>query len=138
MNFLKKKRKSMEPIVKANGKIVITDFDRLNPDDFPYNDLTDGIGEQLAALANDGRIFINQAKETCECLSGIFEILIHETRYNLDQYAKYIRKRYPGITLSNWNEMQGSNEERTQVLAALLIPAEISRRQIEKAYYSKK
>lgn len=139
MNFLKKKKKkAIDPIVKANGKIVIADFRNLNPEDFPYNDLTDGIEGQLAVLANDGRLFINREKEGYEFISGIFDILIRESRYNLDQYEKTYRKRYPNITLSNWKDMQGNNEERVQVLAALLCPIEVKRRQAEKAYYNKK
>ena len=139
MNFLNKKRKkSTEPIIKANGKIVVVDFKKLNPDDFPYNDLTDGIEGQLAVLANDGKIFLNQSNEGYEYISDIFAILMNESRYNLDQYAKIYRKQYPNVTLSNWKNMQGSDKERTLVLAALLCLTEIMRRQVEKAYYSKK
>ncbi|MDE7430656.1 MAG: hypothetical protein K2N34_01875 [Lachnospiraceae bacterium] len=138
MKFLNKKKKDAEPIIRANGKIVITDFSKLDPKDFPYNDLTDGIEGQLALLSCDGVIFINRTEEGHEYVADIFSILMRESQYNLDQFAKIYKKKFPQISLSNWNEMQGNNEERTQVLAALLCPAEISRRRIEKDYYNKK
>lgn len=135
MNFLKKKRKEE---VFANGKIVIVDFSELNPDGFLYNDQSLNFEEQLAVLSYDGKFFVNRMQEEYEYLSNIFQILICEPRYNLDQFAKYFKKRYPNISFSNWSEMQEDNKEKTYVLAALLIPAEIKRRQIERAYYNKK
>ena len=134
MNFLKKKK---EPIVKSNGKIVITDFSELNPNDFPDNQ-SPNVEEQLAVLSSDGKVFVNKEKEEYEYLSNILEILIREPRYNLDQFAKHFKKRYPNINFSNWSEMQGDVKEKTYVLAALLVPIEVKRRQIERLYYSRK
>ena len=62
MNFLKKKK---EPIVKSNGKIVITDFSELNPNDFPDNQ-SPNFEEQLAVLSSDGKVFVNKEKEEYE------------------------------------------------------------------------
>lgn len=135
-NFLGKKKKKA-PIIKANGKILVTDFSELNPDDFPDNQ-SPNFEEQLAVLSSDGKVFVNKEKEGYEYLSNILEILIREPRYNLDQFAKHFKKRYPNISFSNWSEMQGDDKEKTCVLAALLIPTEIKRRQIERAYYNKK
>lgn len=138
MKFLQKKKNNAEPIIRANGKIIITDFSKLDPEDFPYNDLTNGIEEQLALLSCNGVIFINRTEEGHEYIADIFSILMKESQYNLNQFAKIYKKKFPKISLSNWNEMQGSDEERTQVLAALLCPTEIARRRIERDYYNKK
>ena len=139
MKFLKKKKKDAEPIIRANGKIVITDFSKLDPKDFLYNDLTqDNIEEQSSLLSFDGKVYINSEKEGYEYISNIFGILVHETRYALEQYAKRYKKQFPNTTFYNWGELQESNEEKANILAALLVPAEIKRREIERAYYSKK
>ena len=140
MNFLKRRKKSaVEPIYKAGGKIVLMSFDGLNPADFPYNDLTqENIGEQSSLLSCDGKLYINSAKEGYEYIWNIFGILVHETRYALEQYTKRYKKQFPDVNFSNWGELQESNEEKANILAALLVPAEVKRREIERAYYSKK
>lgn len=142
MNFLKKKKeekKKPEPIYKANGKIVLVSFDGLNPLDFPYSDLTEeNIKEKIAILRYDGILFVNRSMEYGEFLSEIFVQLIPQTRYNLDQFSKMYRKKYPNATFENWYEVQTDEKERTCILAALLAPTEISRRGLEKKYYSQK
>ena len=140
MNFLKKKKKTKaEPIYKCGGKIVLTGFDGLNPADFPYTDLTEeNIKEKIAILGYDGRIFVNYSMEYGEFFSEIFVQLIQQTRYNLDQFAKMYRKKYPNATFDNWYKIQVDEKERTCILAALLVPTEIYRRNVEKKYYSQK
>lgn len=142
MNFLKKKKeekKKPEPIYKANGKIVLVSFDGLNPADFPYSDLTEeNIKEKIAILRYDGILFVNRSMEYGEFLSEIFAQLIPQTRYNLDQFAKMYRKKYPNATFENWYEVQTDEKERTCILAALLAPTEARRRELEKKYYSRK
>lgn len=142
MNFLRKKKeekKKPEPIYKANGKIVLTDFDGLNPADFLYSDLTEeNIKEKIAIVAYDGRLFVNRSMEYGEFFSEIFVQLIPQTRYTLDQYAKIYRKKYPDATFDNWYKISSDDKERTYILAALLVPSEIKRRELEKKYYSRK
>lgn len=142
MSFLKKKKeekKKPEPIYKANGKIVLVSFDGLNPLDFPYSDLTEeNIKEKIAIVAYDGRLFVNRSMEYGEFFSEIFVQLISQTRYTLDQYAKIYRKKYPNATFDNWYKISSDDKERTYILAALLVPSEIKRRELEKKYYSRK
>lgn len=140
MNFLKKKKeKKAEPIYKANGKIVLVSFDGLNPADFPYSDLIEeNIKEKIAILRYDGILFVNRSMEYGEFLSEIFVQLIPQTRYNLDQYVKIYRKKYPNATFDNWYKISSDDKERTYILAALLVPSEIKRRELEKKYYSQK
>lgn len=139
MNFLKKKeKKSTEPIYKCGGKIVLTDFDGLSLTDFPYNDLTEeNIKEKIAILRYDGKLFVNRSMEYGEFFSEIFVQLIPQTRYNLDQFAKMYRKKYPNANFDNWYEVQTDEKERTCILAALLVSTEITRRELEKKYYQK-
>ncbi len=142
MNFLKKKKeekKKPEPIYKCGGKIVLTDFDGLSPTDFPYSDLTEeNIKEKIAILRYDGILFVNRSMEYGEFFSEIFVQLIPQTRYTLDQYVKIYRKKYPNATFDNWYKISSDDKERTYILAALLVPSEIKRRELEKKYYSQK
>lgn len=140
MNFLKKKKeekKKPEPIYKAAGKIVLTDFDGLNLADFPYSgDLTEeNINEQPILLSCDGRMYINRNVEGNDVIADLLEALARETRYNLDQWQKKNKKKYAHINFDNVVEIQDV-QERAEAITYLLIPPEIARRQVEKAYYS--
>lgn len=86
----------------------------------------------------DGILFANRSMEYGEFFSEIFVQLIPQTRYTLDQYVKIYRKKYPNATFDNWYKISSDDKERTCILAALLVPAEISRRQLERKYYSRK
>lgn len=140
MNFLKKKeKKSIEPIYKCGGKIVLVSFDGLNPADFPYKDdlTTENIGEQSILLSFDGRIFVNQNIEGNGALADLLEILARETRYNLDQWQRKNKKRFANVTFDNVAEIQDV-QKRAEAITYLLIPSEIIRRSVERQYYSQK
>lgn len=142
MNFLKKKKeekKKPEPIYKANGKIVLVSFDGLNPSDFPYHSglTAENIREQSILLSFDGRIYVNRNIEGNDVITNLLEALARETRYNLDQWQKKNKKKYVHINFDNVVEIQDI-QERAEAITYLLIPPEIARRQVEKAYYSQK
>lgn len=142
MNFLKKKKeekKKLEPIYKANGKIVLVSFDGLNPLDFPYKDdlTTENIGEQSILLSFDGKIFVNQDIDGNDALTELLEVLARETRYKLDQWQRKNKKRFANVTFDNVAEIQDV-QKRAEAIAYLLIPPEIIRRSVEKQYYSQK
>lgn len=124
---------------KANGKIVICDFKTLNPADFlPLHNLRKSeITKELILASPDGKIYINSKIEGSEFLSGVFEAIIHESQYTLDQYCKAFRPKYSKITFDNIAKMKGTNEEITQAFTLLCIPIELKRRKIEREYYSK-
>lgn len=143
MNFLKKKKeekKKPEPIYKANGKIVLVSFDGLNPLDFPYHTglTVENIGEQPRLLSFDGRMYINQDMDTADGLVVLFEILVRESQYTLDKWKKDNKRRFANVTFSNLNEVIQGENERACALTYMLIPDEIARRKVEKAYYSQK
>lgn len=143
MNFLKKKKeekKKPEPIYKCGGKIVLADFDGLSPLDFPYQTglTAENIREQPWLLSFDGRMYINQDMETAEGLVVLFEILVRESQYTLDKWKKDNKRRFANVTFSNLNEIIQGENERACALTYLLIPDEIARRKVEKAYYSQK
>lgn len=139
MNLKKKEKKSIEPIYKAGGKIVLTSFDGLNVGNFPYkDDLTaENIGEQSILLSFDGKIYVNQNIEGNDALADLLEVLARETRYKLDQWQKKNKKKYANVDFDNVAEIQDM-QKRAEAITYLLIPSEIIRRRVEKQYYSQK
>lgn len=139
VKFFNKKKKDVERVL-ANGKIIITDFKYLNPDDFNYCVKTkEELKEQLALLSPDGKLFVNSAQKGHEVISQIFQLLIPETKQTLNEYIKIYKKQYYYIkTFDDWTKMQADDKERTYALTMLLIPIEIKRREAEWAYYFKK
>lgn len=141
VNFLKKKKekKSTEPISKAGGKIVLMSFDGLNPADFPYtDDLTkENIKERFLLLSFDGRYYLNSNTEGCEGIAAILEILVRESQYRLERWRKERKKKYSDLTFDNIAEIQ-DKDEVSYAFAYLLIPTEITRRKVERQYYSQK
>lgn len=124
---------------KANGKIVVCDFKILNPADFlPAHNLTkEEMGKELMLVAPDGKIHINSKIAGFDFVAGVFEAIMQESQYNLEQYTKVFKPKYPKVSFDNIANMKGTNEEITQAFTLLCIPVELRRRKIEKAYYSK-
>jgi len=124
---------------KANGKIVICDFKILNPSDFLslHNLHKSELVKELILIAPDGKIYINSQIEGFDFVAEVFEVIIQETHYTLEQYRKAFKPKYSKVTFENIANMKGTNEEITQAFTFLCIPAELQRRKIEKAYYGK-
>lgn len=124
----------------ANGKILIVNFKRLDPNSFKplYNLTKESIVKESVLIASDGKVYINSKKEECDALATLFETLMSESRYTLEQYQESLKEVFPHIkSFEEWVGMQGTPGERAQALVMLSIPAELQRRKIEKAYYSK-
>lgn len=141
MNFLKKKKEKKakaEPIYKCGGKIVLTGFDGLDPKDFPYADgLTEeNIGEQPTLLSFDGKMYVNQDLDTAEGLAVLYEILARNPQPVLDKWRRDSKKKFANVTFDNLGGAIQDENERARALIYLLIPSEIARRKVEKAYYS--
>lgn len=125
-------------LTKANGKIILCDFKNLNTADFNLYDLEKReLIKEYILVASDGRMYINSRLDGADFVSGIFEAIINESQYTLDQFCKAFKPKYPKVTFENIADMKGSNEEITQAFTLLCIPAELKRRKIEKEYYSK-
>lgn len=124
---------------KANDKIIICNFRRLNPADFPlWHNLKKGeISKETILISYNGKIYLNSKIKGIDFLAEIFETIMSETRYTLDQYCKKFKMKYSSVTFDNIAEMEGSNEEKVYAFTLLCIPVELKRRQIEHSYYSK-
>ena len=139
VKILNKKKKDVKKVI-AGGRIIITNFNYLNPDDFNYCVKSkEELQGQLALLSPDGKLFVNSTQEGHEVISQIFQLLIPETKQTLNEYIKIYKKQYYYIkTFDDWTKMQADDKERTYALTMLLIPIEIKRREAEWAYYFKK
>lgn len=139
VKFFNKKKKDVERVI-AGGKIVITDFQYLNLDNFNYCvETKQELQEQLALLSFDGKLFINSTQEGHEVIADIFKLLIPGTKQTLNEYLKVYKKQYYYIkTFDDWAKMRKDDEGRIHALTMLLIPIEIKRRELEWAYYFKK
>lgn len=139
VKILGKRKKVIEPIVKGNGKIIIKSFSGLKLDDFQsYYDLP--VDDQLWLASYDGRIFINSDHAGYEALSDIFEIFLPYPKRELEQYRKKVQNKFPHVkTLADWLAIRKNikDEDSRSVLAALLIPIELQRRETERKYYYK-
>lgn len=127
----------------CGGKLVVTDFKKLNPKEvLPLGDFNpEHLSEELAFFSPNGTVFVNTRIAGSDVVSGIFEIFIPESRETLQQYQKEYGKKFPNIkSLTDWEEYaktETDSEKVTQVLALLMIPIELKRRAIELGYYGK-
>lgn len=127
----------------CNGKLVVTNFKRLNPENFmPLQNFTkEELRKQLAICTTDGKIYVNTGIEGYELISGIFENFIPETRSNLMQYQAEYSKKFPNIkTIDDWMAWAATEVNKEQIvhaLAVLMVSCELERRKIENSYYGK-
>ena len=124
----------------ANGTVIVTNFNKLNPDDFIMYDLDkDSIKDKSLLCANNGILYINSKLEDAATLAAsVFELLIRESKETLLGFQRTYQKKYPDI--KNWDDfetMEGTKEDRINVFAMLSIPAELKRREIEAKYRGK-
>lgn len=127
---------------RANGKIVICDFRKLNHEDFkPLSGMNrKEFLESNMQCSVDGKLYIDSRVEFCDFVSDVFESLMAETYYKLQQFQKQCKAIFPKIkTINDWErECENmSDKEKTYSFAMLCVPIEINRRRIEKAYYTK-
>ena len=123
----------------ADGKIVVTDFKKVEPSTFyPIHTYTkEELAQEFMLCTPNGKWFINNRIAGYEFLLSVVEILVSESRYTLEGYKQAYKGQYKDITLSNWADMSGDNAQKIIALALLLIPGEIKRRELEKAYNTK-
>lgn len=125
-----------------NGRLVLTDFRKLNPKNFlACEDFTrKQLREQIALCSCDGTIFVNLALKESEVVFGIFQNLMPEKRKTLEEFQSVYQEQFPNIqNFDDWSTAAKAmnNEERIFSLSMLLIPAELSRRTLEREYYGK-
>lgn len=123
---------------KANGKIIIIDFSKLNPDAFIGLNLTkQTIKKELILPDIDGRLFINTKMELADYLSSVFEILMETDAETLKIFHATRKQKYKNVTLFNIDSFNGPCEEKNEAIAMLLIPLELQRREREASYYNR-
>lgn len=126
-------------IEKAGGKLIETDFRKLDKTDFDYGygymTKADFLAEP-GAVRVDGVLFINTRIKSWEYLSCIYESLIQESGDTLREMEKMLKIKYPSIrSFKDWQKMNADDRRKQEVLIMLCIPTEFKRRKIEANYY---
>lgn len=125
--------------VLGNGKVVVRDFYDLRPDDFEtiHGEMSRRKMKECPFLVSpDGKYFVNTRYPLAEFISGVLDVLVRETKETLSGYEERMRNKYPEIkNFTDWENMKGTNEDRTYVFSMLMTPIELNRRKIEQNYY---
>ena len=123
--------------VLCGGKLVVTNFKKLNPKMFaPLHNFTK---QELNKAAG-----VNTEVKGYELFFGTLELLMQENRATLEQYEKEYGKKFPDVKnfddWAEWSEKaqkEGRQKDSVYSFAVLVIPIELKRRAIEKGYYGK-
>ena len=125
----------------ANGTVIVTNFNKLHPDDFrPYHDLNkDAIKDESILCKYDGSLYINSNLEDAATLAAsVFELLIRESKETLLGFQRTYQKKYPDIkTWDDFEAMEGTREDKVATFAMLSVPLELKRREIAANYKGK-
>lgn len=112
----------------CGGKLVLTNFKKKK------------IDAEIFSISPNGTLFLDNSFEGIELFVSIFEAFIPVRRYVLDQYGKRYRKMYPKLkSFDDLSTCAAAEKDKTKIahmIATLLIPIEIKRREIERTYYS--
>lgn len=129
----------------CEGKLIVTDFKKLNPADFEplyhFNSKSE-LKEEVVLQSIKGVIYINSRSDTSEFLSKIFEFLMKESTRALKNYQRELKSKYPSVkSFNSWAEIakrEGcGSKDSIQSLIKLLIPIERKRRRFEFDYYDR-
>ena len=89
-------------------------------------------------FAKNGTVYVNADRETGVIFADILSILASESMKELSKNYIMLRKKYPHLNTVNleFSLLKEPNDnEKVQMLYFMLIPAEIKRRSLERAYY---
>lgn len=123
----------------ADGKIIVTNFKKVKPSTFYpiYTYTKEELINQLMLCTADGRWFINDRIPGYDFILSVMELLVLESRYTLENYRQTYKGQFKEVTFENWKDMNTDNAKKIIALTLLLIPGEIKRRELERAYYIK-
>lgn len=135
---ISKKEKKM-----CEGRLIVTDFKKLNPADFDplyHFDSKSEFTEEIILQSIKGVIYINSRDDISEFLSEIFSFLMKQSITALKNYLRQLKSKYPSVkNFEDWAkiaEREGfGSEDSVQSLIKLLIPIERKRRKMELDYY---
>lgn len=123
----------------VNDKIIVADLTRINQAIICADH--DKSKRELRAdefiCTCDGKIYINKKGLFKDILVSIFNIISVAPRCDLEQLQKIYKEKFPEVKTVNDIE-KVDYDLRFQALTYLLIPVELGRRDIEKAYYGSK
>lgn len=114
----------------ANGRIVVTDFQKLKKRNFPkYED-----GEMFF-LDRDGKIYIDSNDEANEPIILLLKTLIQYPQAALQEWKDQQQKKHPDIGIvQDLIKFKGNNVEFMKGLAMFLIPFELESRELRRTY----
>lgn len=127
----------------CEGRLIITDFKKLNPADFEplyhFNSKSE-LREETILQSIKGIIYINSRSDSAEFLAKIFEFLMKESAKSLKDYQRELKSKYLGVkNFTDWAQIakrEGcGSDDSLQSLIKLLIPVERKRRRMEFDYY---
>lgn len=118
-------------------RVIVTDFTKLKKSMF------EGFGSkpfvkmqgEVILISKDGRLFINEKSDIAELLKNVWNILLTEDIFTLSSLHQMFKKKYPDAKLETLHEMEVDEQEKMKVFASLMVPVELKRRAIEKAYF---
>lgn len=114
----------------ANGRIVVTDFQKLKKRNFPkYED------EEMLFLDRDGKIYIDSNDEANEPIILLLKTLIQYPQEALQEWKDQQQKKHPDIGIvQDLIKFKGNNVEFMKGLAMFLIPFELESRELRRTY----
>lgn len=123
--FEKNKKESF-----ANGRIVVTDFQKLKKRNFPkYED------EEMLFLDCDGKIYIDSNDEANEPIILLLKTFTQYTQETLQEYKEQQQKKHPDIeTVQDLKKFKEDHTEFMKGLAMFLIPFELESRELRRIY----
>lgn len=124
----------------ANGTVLVTDFNKLNPDIFKplYDFDKKQLKEQSILCTPNGKLYINRKWQGADTVAEMFELLIRENKANLLQFQQVYQEKFPNIkTFDDWKTMQGTDSDKMLAFAMLSVPVELKRREITLQYNGK-
>ena len=117
--------------VFANGRIIVTPFNKLKKEDFPQYE--DG---DMFFLHYDGKIYLDSEENANEAIIMLMKMLIQYPVKELRKFERDRRKRYPEIkTVEYLEKLKEDSKNFMNALSMFLIPMEIKSRELQRAYY---
>lgn len=129
----------------CEGRLIVTDFKKLNPADFepPYHfNSKSELREEAILMSIKGILYVNSREAISEFLTKVLEFLMKESTKALKNYQRELKNKYPTVkNFVDWAEIakrEGcGSKDSTQSLIKLLIPIERRRRRFEFDYYGR-
>lgn len=118
-------------------RVIVTDFTKLKKSMFEGFESEPFVKMQgeVILISKDGRLFINEKSDAAELLKNVWDILLSEDIFTLSSLHQMFKEKYPDAKMETIHEMEVDEQEKMKVFAALLVPVELKRRAIKKAYF---